>query len=91
MQLEASTSPSVVMFGEIVMLRTMLNIRTGDAIPNIGTINAMPRKIVTLQIVLNINDKPSEQQEGNWEHFEILSLIRCKRLEHRALKELINI
>jgi hypothetical protein len=63
----------------------MLNIRTRDAMPNIGTINAMP------QIALNINNKPSQQQQGNWEHFEILSLIRCKTLEHHALKELINI
>jgi len=91
MQLKAFTSPSVVMFGEIVMLRTMLNIRTRDAMPNIGRINAMPRKIVAQQIAPNINDKPSQQQQGNWEHFEILSLIRCKRLEHHALKELINI
>jgi hypothetical protein len=77
------------MFGEIVMLSTMLNIRTGDTMPNIGTTSAMARKIVTPQIALNINEKPSQQQ-GNWEHFEILSLIQCKRLEHHALKELIK-
>jgi hypothetical protein len=43
----------------------MLNIRIGDAMPNIGTTNAMPRKIVTPQVALNINDKPSQQQQGN--------------------------
>jgi hypothetical protein len=69
----------------------MLNIRRGGAMPNIGTTNAMPRKNVTPQVAFNINDKPSQQQQGNWEHCEILSLIRCKRLEHHALKELINI
>jgi len=69
----------------------MLNIRTGDAMPNIGTIHVMPRKFVTQQIALSINDKPSQQQQGNWEHLKILSLIRCKRLEHHVLKELINI
>ncbi len=36
------------------------------------------------------NVGPSRQQQGNWEHFEVLIMIQCKKMKRLAFKELAN-
>jgi hypothetical protein len=40
---------------------------------------------------ININAKPWNQRQGDWEHSKVLSLIQCKKLKHIATKELLKL
>jgi hypothetical protein len=44
------------------------------------------------RIVMLVGAKvgPSCQRQGNWEQVELLTFIQCKKVEHIALKHLID-
>jgi hypothetical protein len=47
---------------------------------------AMPRASTTPR-----NVGPFWQRQGNWEHFEVLVMIQCKKMGHLALRELVDL
>jgi hypothetical protein len=59
-------------------------------VPTRGVTSMATTIVKGIVMLVGIEARPSCQRQGNWEQVELLTFIQCKKIEHIALKRLID-